>query len=92
MATSSILMPTWKTTHLNFCFETLRRHPTREHQLVVHANEGSDGTRAWLRDQGVAHIASDTNVGICHAVDVAVETVRGDYVLYLSNHMVLAPS
>ncbi len=92
MPTFSILLPTWNNLpYLKLLVESLRRHSAREHQLVVHANDGADGTREWLRAEGIEHTASDQNIGICHAVNLAGEKARGDYVLYLNDDMVLAP-
>ena len=92
MASYSLLVPTWNNLpYLKLCVESLRRHSAREHQLLVHANEGSDGTRDWLRGEGIEHTASDTNVGICHAVNLLGARARGDYVVYLNDDMVLAP-
>ncbi|MEO8718275.1 MAG: glycosyltransferase [Burkholderiales bacterium] len=88
----SILLPTWNNLpFLRLCVASLRRHSAREHQLIVHANDGSDGTRDWLQAEGIEHTASDTNIGICHAVNLAGEKARGDHVLYLNDDMVVAP-
>lgn len=92
MATFSILMPSWNNlAYLRLCVQSLRRHSAREHQIIVHANDGSDGTRDWLRSEGIEHTASDANIGICHAVNLAGEKARGDYVVYLNDDMVAAP-
>jgi len=92
MPTFSLLVPTWNNLpYLRLFVESLRRHSAREHQLVVHANEGSDGTREWLRAEGIEHTASDANIAICHAVNLAGEKARGDYILYLNDDMVVAP-
>jgi GT2 family glycosyltransferase len=92
MPSFSLLVPTWNNLgHLRLFVESLRRHSSREHELVVHVNEGRDGTREWLRGQGIAHTASDANVGICHAVNLAGAQARGDYLLYFNDDMVLAP-
>jgi len=92
MATFSLLLPTWNNLpFLRLCVESLRKHSVRGHQLIVHANDGSDGTRDWLRAEGIEHTASDSNIGICHAVNLAGEKARGDYVLYLNDDMVMAP-
>ena len=88
----SILLPTWNNLpFLRLCVASLRRHSAHEHQLIVHANDGNDGTREWLRAEGIEHTASDANIGICHAVNLAGEKARGAYVLYLNDDMVLAP-
>jgi GT2 family glycosyltransferase len=92
MPSFSLLVPTWNNlAHLRLFVESLRRHSAHEHELVVHVNEGADGTREWLRAQGIAHTASDANVGICHAVNLAGARARGDYFLYFNDDMVLAP-
>ena len=52
MPAFSLLVPTWNNLeHLRLFVESLRRHSARAHELVVHVNEGTDGTREWL----VAH-------------------------------------
>mgnify|MGYP003460942820 FL=1 len=92
MPTFSVLLPTWNNLpFLKLCVASLRRHSAREHQLVVHANDGSDGTREWLRAEGIEHTASDENIGICHAVNLAGEKARGDYLVYFNDDMVAAP-
>jgi GT2 family glycosyltransferase len=92
MATFSILIPTWNNLpYLRLCVESLRRHSAREHQILVHANEGSDGTRDWLAAERIEHTASESNIGICHAVNLLGAKARGDYVVYLNDDMVAAP-
>ena len=92
MAPFSIVIPSWNNfAHLRLCVESLRRHSTREHQLVVHANPGTDGTREWLRDEGIEHTASDANIGICHAVNLAAMKARCEYLIYMNDDMVAAP-
>ena len=92
MPTFSLLVPTWNNlAHLRLFVESLRRHSAREHELIVHANEGSDGTLEWLREQGIAHTASAQNLGICQAVNLAAARATGDYLLYFNDDMVVAP-
>jgi GT2 family glycosyltransferase len=88
----SILIPSWNNLpYLRLCVESLRRHSAREHQLIVHVNDGSDGTRDWLRSEGIEHTASDANIGICHAVNLAGERAQGDFIVYLNDDMVATP-
>jgi GT2 family glycosyltransferase len=92
MAVFSVLIPTWNNlAYLRLCVESLRRHSAREHQLLVHANDGSDGTRDWLRQEGIEHTASADNIGICHAVNLLGARAKADYVVYLNDDMVAAP-
>jgi GT2 family glycosyltransferase len=91
-AVFSILIPSWNNlAYLRLCVESLRCHSADSHQIVVHANEGADGTRDWLRQEGIEHTASERNIGICYAVNLAAGLAKGDHLLYLNDDMVAAP-
>ena len=88
----SIVIPSWNNLpFLRLCVASLRRHSARAHQLLVHVNDGSDGTRDWIAREGIEHTLTDANVGICHAVNLATSRARTDYVLYVNDDMVAAP-
>jgi len=92
MSTFSLVVPTWNNLpHLRLFVESLRLHSARAHELIVHVNEGTDGTREWLAGQGIAHTASAANIGICEAVNLAGARATGDYLIYFNDDMVLAP-
>lgn len=91
-AVFSILIPSWNNlAYLRLCVESLRRHSARPHQIVVHANEGTDGTREWLRQKDIEYTASERNIGICYAVNLAATLAKAEHVLYLNDDMVAAP-
>lgn len=80
----SIIIPTWNNLpYLRLVIKSLRRHSTHPHQLIVHVNDGSDGTLAWVRDEGIEHTASPGNIGICHAVNIAAARATQDYIVYM---------
>jgi len=88
----SIVIPTWNNLpYLQLVIESLRRHSTHAHQLIVHVNDGSDGTLAWVREQGIEHTASPGNIGICHAVNLAAARATEDYVVYMNDDMYCCP-
>lgn len=88
----SIVIPSWNNLpYLQLCIESLRRHSSRAHQILVHVNDGSDGTRRWVESEAIEHTASDANVGICFAVNTAAVSARFEYLLYLNDDMVAAP-
>jgi glycosyltransferase involved in cell wall biosynthesis len=88
----SIVIPSWNNLrYLRLCVQSVRRHSTRPHQVIVHVNEGSDGTREWVERERLEHTATDANVGICYAVNRAAMLARADYVMYLNDDMVAAP-
>jgi GT2 family glycosyltransferase len=88
----TILIPTWNNlAHLRLCVASIRAHSALAHQLVVHVNDGSDGTLAWVREQGIAHTASETNIGICYAMNEAATLATHDALVYLNDDMYCLP-
>ena len=50
----SILIPTWNNLpFLKICVDSIRKNSTYRHQIIVHVNDGSDGTLEWVRQQGL---------------------------------------
>src|SRR5450759_2467156 len=88
----SILIPTWNNLELlKLCVRSIRENSTFSHQIIVHVNDGSDGTLDWVRTQQLDHTYSPQNVGICLAVNEAAMLARHDYILYLNDDMYCCP-
>lgn len=79
----SILIPTWNNLELlKLCVRSIQQNSAHSHQIIIHVNDGSDGSLAWVREQGYEHTYSSENVGICLAVNEAVMHARMDYILH----------
>jgi glycosyltransferase involved in cell wall biosynthesis len=88
----SILIPTWNNLpYLQVCIASLRRHSTFAHQLIVHVNDGSDGTLDWVRAQGIDHTYTPENVGVCHALNAASTLAQTGYIAYFNDDMYALP-
>ncbi len=88
----SILIPTWNNLALlQLCIRSIRQNSAYSHQIIVHVNDGSDGSLAWVREQGITHTASPQNVGICLAVNEVAMHATQDYILYLNDDMYCCP-
>lgn len=88
----SILIPTWNNLdYLRLCVESIRRHTTLAHEILVHVNDGSDGTLRWVREQGLRHTHSPGNVGICLAINRLAGLAAQDWLVYLNDDMVCCP-
>ena len=88
----SIVIPTWNNLpFLQLAVETIRRHSAHAHEILVHVNDGADGTLAWVREQGLKHTASAGNIGICFAVNRVAALATQPYVLYLNDDMAVLP-
>jgi len=88
----SILLPTWNNLALlKLCVESIRAHSAYDHQIIVHVNDGSDGTLDWVREQGLDYTYSPENVGICLAVNESAMQAKHDYIVFLNDDMVCYP-
>ena len=88
----SILIPTWNNlAYVKLAVDSIRRHSAQAHQIVLHINDGSDGTLAWAREQGLAYSHTPHNAGICLAVNQAAMQADRPYIVYLNDDMVVCP-
>ena len=76
---------------LKLCVEAIRQNSTFEHEIILHINEGSDGTQKWADTEGVAYTMSAENIGICKAMNLAFGKATKDLILYLNDDMYVLP-
>lgn len=88
----SILIPTWN--NLNFvklCVASIRRNSTHAHQIILHINDGTDGTVEWAQQEGLATTRTAMNAGICYSVNLARTLAQTDYLVYMNDDMYVCP-
>ncbi len=89
----TILLPSWNNLgYLKTCVNSIRKNSTFAHQIVVHANDGSDGTLQWLEEQKIDYTHSPENVGICFALNAARTLAYTDYIVYMNDDMYVLPN
>lgn len=88
----SILIPTWNNLpHLKLCIASIRKHSRYEHEVIIHVNDGSDGTLNWVKQNGMAFSHSAKNVGVCFAFNAAASLAKSNYLLLLDDDNYLLP-
>lgn len=88
----SIIIPTWNNlTYLRLCVESIRANSATLHEVILHINEGADGSREWAEAQGIAYTFSKDNIGICAAVNQAAALAKGEYIVYMNDDMYVCP-
>lgn len=88
----SILIPTWNNlSHLQLCLESIHKNSRYPHQVIVHINEGSDGTLEWVKENGLDYSYSDHNTGVCFAFNAAAALARFDYIMMVDDDNYLLP-
>jgi GT2 family glycosyltransferase len=84
----SILIPTWNNLDLlQLCIRSIRENSAFKHQIIVHVNEGTDGSLDWVRSEGIDYSWSSQNAGVCYSVNAMARLARTDLLLYLNDDM-----
>jgi glycosyltransferase involved in cell wall biosynthesis len=89
----SVFIPTWNNlSYLKLCIDSLRIHSILPLQIIVHINEGTDGTAGWVESQSDLNFTfSEKNIGVCYALNQCRTLAKGDYFLYLNDDMYVCP-
>lgn len=84
----SILIPSWNNLEmLKFCVLSIRENSKYPHQIIVHVNEGTDGSLEWVKKEGLDYTYSATNAGVCYSVNAMATLARTENLLYINDDM-----
>lgn len=88
----SIIIPTWNNlAYVKLCVESIRKNSVLDCQVILHINDGTDGTLAWARDQQLDYSYTQDNKGICIAVNMAASLAKNKYIVYMNDDMYCCP-
>ncbi len=89
----SILIPSWNNLeYLKLCIESIRENSAYEHQILVHVNQGNDGTLDWVTQQkDISYTHSPENIGVCYSLNGLRGLVETDYIVFSNDDMYLLP-
>ncbi|MBN2669221.1 MAG: glycosyltransferase family 2 protein [Bacteroidales bacterium] len=89
----SIIIPSWNNLDfLKLAVRSIRENSKYRHQIIVHVNEGIDGTTEWLNKQQIDYTYSEENIGICYALNYARQLVKTKFLVYMNDDMYVAPN
>ena len=89
----SILIPSWNNlAFLKLCIESIKEHSVVPHQLIVHVNEGTDGTLEWVKENKICHTYTQGNEGVCVAMNKMAELATAPNILYINDDMYVLPN
>jgi glycosyltransferase involved in cell wall biosynthesis len=61
----SILIPSWNNLEiLKICIDSIIKNSFEKHQIIIHVNQGSDGTIDWVKKNNFTFTYSEKNVDI----------------------------
>jgi glycosyltransferase involved in cell wall biosynthesis len=89
----SIFIPSWNNLEmLKLCISSIEKNSVFPHQIIIHVNEGTDGTLEWVKKRGFDHTYSIINVGVCWAMNACRALVKTDYIAFLNDDMYMLPN
>jgi len=78
----SILIPSYNNlNYLKLCIESLEKNSKFEHQIIIHVNEGSDGTLDYVKKNNFNHTYTHENIGMPKALNKASKLANFNYIL-----------
>jgi len=78
----SILIPTFNNLeYLKICIDSLKKNSNFLHQIIVHVNEGTDGTIKYLKENNIEFTYSADNIGMPKALNIASKKAKFNYIL-----------
>ena len=88
----SIIIPTYNNLkYLKICLESLKKNSFYKHEIILHINEGSDGTLEFAYKEKIKFSFSKKNDGICIGCNNAAKMSNNEYILYAHDDMYFCP-
>ncbi len=88
----SIVIPTYNNLdYLKLCLKSLKKNSSFNHEIIIHINDGSDGTLNFIKTNNYKYTSSDDNIGLCSSINKAAKLVTNQYILYSHDDMYFCP-
>ena len=88
----SIIIPTYNNIeYLKICINSIRKNSKYNHEIIIHINEGVDGTLSYIKQNNFKYTYSEKNIGLCSATNLAAKKSTTDYILYSHDDMYFCP-
>ena len=88
----SIIIPTFNNLeYLKLCLHSIKKNSLYDHEIIIHVNEGSDGTYDYVNNNKLIHTYTKENVGLCTGTNLASKKTTTDYILYAHDDMYFCP-
>ena len=64
----SIIIPTFNNLdYLKLCIKSIKKNSKYDHQIIIHINEGNDGSLDYIKNNNFVYRHSKLNAGVCVA-------------------------
>jgi|TARA_B110000305_G_C19338534_1_gene587832 glycosyltransferase involved in cell wall biosynthesis len=84
----SIIVPSYNNIeYLKLFLKSIKTNSNFKHQIVIHVNQGIDGTLKYLKTNNIDFTHSKENIGLCDSVNLASKKAISDYIMYAHDDM-----
>ena len=84
----SIVVPTYNNlTYLKLFISSIKKNSKYGHQIILHINDGSDGTLNYAKKNKIQFTHSFQNIGLCKSLNKAANLANTNYILYAHDDM-----
>jgi len=88
----SIIIPTYNNIdYLKLCLSSIKKNSLYTHEIIIHINEGTDGTKSFLNKTDLNFTYSEVNAGVCVAFNEAVKKATKKYIILAHDDMYFCP-
>ena len=89
----SIIIPTFNNLkYLKVCLESIKKNSKFTHEIITYINSSTDGTLEYIKNNSVKYLYSETNVGLCKAMNEGVKISKNEYIVYAHDDMYFCPN
>ena len=89
----SIIIPTFNNlNYLKLCIDSIKKNSKFDNEILLHINEGSDGTLDYAKNNKLKYTHSIENEGLCIGCNKISKKIRFDLILYSHDDMYFCPS
>ena len=89
----SIIIPTFNNLdYLKLCLKSIKKNSSFDHEIIIHINEGIDGTKSYLKKTNHKFTYSAKNEGVCVAFNEAVRKATKKYIVLAHDDMYFCPN
>ena len=89
----SIIIPTFNNlNYLKLCLSSIQKNSSLNHEILIHVNEGNDGTLDYLKNNDYKYTYSKKNAGVCTAFNEAAKRASKNFIVLAHDDMYFCPN
>ena len=78
----SLLIPSYNNlNYLKLCVKSILKNSEYNHQIIIHINEGSDGSLDYVKKNNLEYTYSSENIGMPKALNIAAKLAIFEYIV-----------